>query len=324
MKNILIIGSGELGSRHLQALAKTNININIQVVDPSNESLKIASERFKELPENKNVNSVNFFNEIDAIFDQIDLVIISTSSNVRSNVIKEILKKRHVKNIVLEKVLFQTVREYQEITELFKSFEIKCWVNHPRRMYPVYKNLRKVLSESSHIHMSVQGGDWGLACNGLHYIDIFLHLINSNNIDLNSSNLDNQILESKRKGFIEVSGSITGKSKQSTLSLTCINSYTPTIITINSPEIYLIINESLNEISIAKKNEGWKFKTYSEKIVYYQSELSNIFMEEILINDKCCLTTYEHSVLPHVEFIKNILYQINKNSNEEQTVCKIT
>ena len=132
-------------------------------------------------------------------------------------------------------------------------------------MYPFYKNLREVLSESSHIHMSVQGGDWGLACNGLHYIDIFLHLINSNNIDLNTSNLDNQILESKRKGFIEVSGSITGKSKQSTLSLTCINSYTPTIITINSPEIYLIINESLNEISIAKKNEGWKFKTYSEK-----------------------------------------------------------
>ena len=61
MKNILIIGSGELGSRHLQALTKTNININIQVVDPSNESLKIASERFKEFPENKNVNSVNFF-----------------------------------------------------------------------------------------------------------------------------------------------------------------------------------------------------------------------------------------------------------------------
>ena len=68
-----------------------------------------------------------FFNEIDAVFDQIDLVIISTSSNVRSKVIKEILKKKHVKNIVLEKVLFQTVQEYQEITDLFKSFEIKCW-----------------------------------------------------------------------------------------------------------------------------------------------------------------------------------------------------
>ena len=65
-------------------------------------------------------------------------------------------------------------------------------------------------------------------------------------------------------------------------------------------------------------------KLIQKKIVYYQSELSNIFMEEILMNDKCCLTTFEHSVLPHVEFIKNILYQINKNSNEEQTVCKIT
>ena len=86
----------------------------------------------------------------------------------------------------------------------------------------------------------------------------------------------------------------------------------------------MTINESLNEISIAKKSEKWKFNNYSEKIVYYQSELSNVFMEEILLNDKCSLTTYENSAISHMQFIKNMLLHINKNSNDIQKVCKIT
>ena len=324
IKNILIIGSGELGSRHLQAISKTNIKINIEVVDPSNESIEIASKRFEEIPKNININSIKFYNKIDDVFDKLDLVIVSTSSNVRSKVIKELLKKKKVKNIILEKVLFQTIEEYHEISELFNSLKIKCWVNHPRRMFPFYEKLRDTISNSNEIHMSVQGGNWGLACNGLHYIDIFLFLINSNNISLNSSNLNNQILESKRRGYIEVTGSIIGRSNKNTLSLTSINSYTPSIITINSEHIYLIINESTGEISISTKNDGWEFKNYSEKIVFYQSELSNVFIENILMNGKCKLTTYENSILSHIEFIKSILNQMNKNSNVQQTVCKIT
>ena len=46
MINIAIIGAGELGSRHLQALAHLEEDATIQVVDSSEESRQITMERF--------------------------------------------------------------------------------------------------------------------------------------------------------------------------------------------------------------------------------------------------------------------------------------
>ena len=51
MKTIAIIGAGQLGSRHLQALVAVDFPLTVQVVDPSNEALKIAThiERLSQL-----------------------------------------------------------------------------------------------------------------------------------------------------------------------------------------------------------------------------------------------------------------------------------
>jgi predicted dehydrogenase len=57
MKSIVIIGAGQLGSRHLQALRLIDEPIRIQVVDPSHESLKVAEERFNQVKK-------DFFGEI--------------------------------------------------------------------------------------------------------------------------------------------------------------------------------------------------------------------------------------------------------------------
>ena len=46
MKKIFIIGSGELGSRHLQSLKNIKTSLEIYIIDPSNKSLKIAQERY--------------------------------------------------------------------------------------------------------------------------------------------------------------------------------------------------------------------------------------------------------------------------------------
>ena len=47
--SIAVIGAGEVGSRHLQALALLKRPVKIFVVDPSNESLRIAKERFQQV-----------------------------------------------------------------------------------------------------------------------------------------------------------------------------------------------------------------------------------------------------------------------------------
>ena len=44
--NVSIIGSGQIGSRHLQALAHLQESVRIQLVDPSQSSLEVACQRF--------------------------------------------------------------------------------------------------------------------------------------------------------------------------------------------------------------------------------------------------------------------------------------
>lgn len=45
MKNIAIIGAGQLGSRHLQALAQVNADVILHIVDPSEQSLEVSKQR---------------------------------------------------------------------------------------------------------------------------------------------------------------------------------------------------------------------------------------------------------------------------------------
>ena len=63
MKNIALIGCGQLGSRHLQALAFVKHKVKIQVVDSSSDSLKIAEIRFKEVSQNFE-GHISFHNDI--------------------------------------------------------------------------------------------------------------------------------------------------------------------------------------------------------------------------------------------------------------------
>ncbi len=71
MYKIALIGAGQLGSRHLQALAKINLEISIEVVEPNTQASEVAKQRFNEIGEkwlntlfhqrnNKFFHSLNF------------------------------------------------------------------------------------------------------------------------------------------------------------------------------------------------------------------------------------------------------------------------
>ena len=84
MINIVLIGAGKLGSRHLQALAKIGIESNIFVVDPSAESREIAFARYNEVQVNSNIKHLEFKDDIsDLKIQRADVAIIATSSEIR-------------------------------------------------------------------------------------------------------------------------------------------------------------------------------------------------------------------------------------------------
>ena len=148
MRNLVLIGAGQLGSRHLQALSKVNFPTKIEVVDPLPASLDVARSRFNEMPFNPNISGINFYSSLNDISKEIDLAIVATNADVRADVIRMLISSCNVKNLVLEKVLFQKVEDYVEILSLLEGDGINAWVNHPRRMFQFYKKLKQLLNGS--------------------------------------------------------------------------------------------------------------------------------------------------------------------------------
>lgn len=324
MKNIVVIGAGQLGSRHLQAVSKIHFPVKIEVVDPSATALEIAQARFNEMSSNTNMCGVNFFSSISELSQKIDLAIIATNADIRADVIRTLVKNCEVKNIVLEKVLFQKPDEYGEIQLLLEEKGISAWVNHPRRAFPYYKKLKKLLAGSNQVSYQVQGGDWGLGCNGLHMIDHLAFLTGENVLEVNVSRLNPSVIQSKRKGFMEVSGALTGRVGSHPFELFCHDNASPVVITICSDNLNAIIDEGNGWVRIAKKESGWQWVEEKEKIIYYQSELSNKIVEDIIETRQCDLPTLSDATNLHLPFISALLGHINRNSVVNYSACPIT
>ena len=122
MIHCAIIGAGQIGSRHLQALCHLENPTRIDLVDPSNKSLKIAFDRYEEaVPPGKHNIELCCHKSLDGLPDTLDLIIIATNSSIRSKVLKEVIRKRCVKNLILEKVLFQKKIDYISVDKLLKK-----------------------------------------------------------------------------------------------------------------------------------------------------------------------------------------------------------
>lgn len=324
MYKIVIIGAGQLGSRHLQGLAQSKFNISIEAVEPFESSRVTAEERYYQIEGREYIQDIQFYDAIHHLSNQIDLCIIATGADVRSKVTKELLSTKKVSNLILEKVLFQKISEYTEIEQILKDTDTKCWVNHPRRMYPTYKALKKEFQDANQISYSFHGGDWGLGCNALHFIDHLAYLSGEKSLEVSNIFLDNYIYDSKRNNFIEFNGLLVGKLGNHTFSLYSNKEMMPSTFTISSDNVIVRIREPEGVMEIARKKNNWEWETTKEKIIYFQSELSQVLIEDILIKDICFLPTYQEAMELHIPFIKCLLNHMEKVSGKEHTLCPIT
>lgn len=323
MKNIALIGCGQLGSRHLQALASVNRKLKIQVIDPSGDSLKIAESRFKEVSQNFSGN-ISYHTDITSLEKKLDVVIIATNSKIRRNIIEQLVAQSTVDYLILEKILFTKVEDYMIVEKILKENNIKAWVNCARRMMEFYQSLRKQIK--GHIHFTVTGNAWGLGCNGIHLLDLFAYLIKSQNITLSNNLIDKTIVESKRPGYIEFTGTVTGYSDHHSFHMTSFPSNdSPMHITINTPTARYIIQEgNRGTMRVSKHENKWLWEEQSFTMPF-QSQLSNKLVEDILETGNCDLTTYKESSMLHLLFLNNfisLLKEINPNKKIEE--CLIT
>ena len=123
MKNICIVGAGQLGSRHLQALKAIEMPLNILVVDPVPESLSISKDRYDAIDGNSG-HQIRYLKSIDKInVKEVDICIVATNANVRRLVIDQLLEVTKVNYFVLEKLLFREKEDYFHIKEVLNKNE---------------------------------------------------------------------------------------------------------------------------------------------------------------------------------------------------------
>ena len=67
--------------------------------------------------------------------------------------------------------MFQKEEEFDIALNWFVEKNIRAWVNCPRRLFNIYQKIKNEIIDEDIITMTVFGGEWGLACNAIHYID---------------------------------------------------------------------------------------------------------------------------------------------------------
>ena len=93
MKKIIIIGAGNIGSRHIQALKSVKTPLKIHVIDPSVKALKISKERYDSIHPDILNHEISYSRDLNIQDDQIDIAIIATTSKVRRGVIENLLER---------------------------------------------------------------------------------------------------------------------------------------------------------------------------------------------------------------------------------------
>lgn len=303
MYKVALIGAGQLGSRHLQSLGKIGVPVSLQVVDPRASSLDLARERLAQVGENPNVRETRFLTSIAELAPELDFCVIATSADVRLEALRSLLALSRVRYLLLEKVLFQSLAQLAEAKRLIEKSGVRAWVNCPRRLYPFYRLLKEQLAGVP-LHYRVIGGGWGLACNGIHFIDHLAWLAEARLDALDISGLQPGFCESRRQGFVEVNGTLRGNyEKGSRIELTCSAVPTPVHIKIDSSEIRVSIEEGAGRATVSRLENGWEAEEM-EFSIPFQSELTHDVATQLLENGSCGLTPFADSSAYHAIFLE--------------------
>jgi len=302
MKNVAIIGAGELGSRHLQALALLEEKLSIYVIDPIEASLERSKNRFEEVDHLGN-KQLHLATSVKSLPSTIEFAVIATNSLQRLAVLKELLSISDVKYLILEKFLFPKLEEYDEAVKLISEKNVDAYVNCARRAWPIYKEIKRSLNDDAEISVTVTGANWNMASNSIHFLDLLFYLSNENEINIDTAGLNQQLLANKRMGYIEFSGKMSGVTPSG--NQLCLTSFaidpTPIELLIKSNNRKFRVDESTGVFweFDSKGNENKKsFK------VYRQSELTHTMYEQLIETNTCDLVSFRQSVYHHITLLK--------------------
>lgn len=323
MTNILLVGAGNLGRRHLQSLKLCQNKLRIFVVEPYDEALALAKSAYSIAESSTLEHIIEFYRDIDDISDEIDIAIVATPANGRLGLLKKILQLG-VKDLVLEKIAFNSVADIDEAGSLVDHYQVRAWINCPRRLNPYYQKLRRTLSSDPITKFEVEGQNFGLACNAIHFLDLCAFLSRTSSYQLDLAGIQ-KVVPSKRDQYIEFFGDASGIFENGAkFKITCndLNSGVKFVIKISTENVQYRIDEISGLVEIVDEKASTREEVFRQP---FQSELTGPLVDEIIQYQRCGLTDFNESMNLHRPFIE-AAYEVyaSKHMDNSHKVVPIT
>jgi predicted dehydrogenase len=183
-------------------------------------------------------------------------------------------------------------------------------------MFEHYKIIRDMVA-GTNIIFKMTGKDWGLGCNAIHFLDVFVFLTGEKNFSV-TTNLDKQIYQSKRTGYVEFTGSIAGVTPNG-------NSYVISSLNDYEHSATISVKNEKSDIIIDEMNNKMMVNDVEQTIqTPFQSQLTGKIAEQILRQGRSDLTPFSESAQIHCRFLAPLIDFYNNLTGKNNDNCPIT
>ena len=324
---VLIIGCGELGSRHLQAIASLPEVTCIEVIEPDVAAQKIADDRVRDVAGSAAVHRIKWLDSLKAASKSGDLCIIATTAKNRAQVFYETVDTLDYSKFILEKLVAQSSGDVQALVEFSREKHLSIWINCKMRAYPFHQKLRELVQPDDAITINTVGGNWGLATNGIHVADTFAFYDRSPSIRSSGSFIDPILHPSKRGGeFFDLSGALSGYTEKGGRLHISYSSTSddPGHMSISSANFRSVIDHSQRWAFFSEVNSGWKWIHVPFEDSILVSQMTKHFAMDILVGNNCTLPTLEESLTSHKFILDELKPHFSRLLNKEIERCPVT
>lgn len=326
-RRVLIVGSGQLGTRHLQAVASLSEVGDIVVVDPSPASLELGRERLLETPDaNPEIQYTWLTSLADAPAG--DLAIIATRAAERPKIV-EATVARGYRDFLVEKIVAQSVGEYQELLSFAGREGLRVWVNCKTRAYSPHRYIKSLIDSSAPLVLTDIGGNHGLANNGVHSADLFVFYDEATEIHLNGQAVEDTCEVTKRgAGIRDLAGTLMGISdKGSEFVLSFVGNHnSPDTVTITAPGQRFVVDHFAKQAWECREVDGWVWREIPIPADenWSVSHMTKAFASDIMAKGDCELPTLADCYPAHEFILSSLAPHFERLGVATGGVCPVT
>lgn len=323
---IAVAGCGNIGSRHLQGLARMTQAAHVHGYDPSAESRALAAARVAEMQPGPHL-SFTFHDTLAALPEKIGLAIVATGAKPRRALIEALVAEKQVSALLLEKFLFQSHDDHVAVEALLASRGIAAFVNTPRRSWASYQALKSDLASAGPLTIAVEFGRAnGLATNAIHFIDLAAFLTGeAGGFDLDGRRLTPLRDASRHAGAVEFSGMMTGASQRG--DFLAIRgrpeSTNPHTVTIIAEDRRLLVVEASQQLLTSRASAPLAVEA-SPFPILYQSALTGGIATDILAGRAPALPSLAESARLHRQCLSAFLEALGEPRDAPGRVVPVT